>query len=138
MALNKIYQYTEKDVRERVVPSGTKAGTPLLINSRPAVALTSRGDATTTQAVAGNYLTSVTYKVGGASNAADSASVAYDGTYEFPVATATTSTANDVEVFITAGGTLTLVSTSNTHYGWTDYPVGYRKTAGRAAVRVGK
>ena len=138
MALNKIYQYTEALVRERPVPANTLAGTPLLINTRPAVTLTARGDATKTTAVAGNYLTSVTYKVGGASNKADSASVAYDGTFEFAVAGATTSTADDVEVFITSGGALTLTVGTNTHYGWTDYPVGYRKTAGRAAVRVGK
>lgn len=139
MALNKIFQSTEKDHRERIVPSGTLPGTPLLINGRPVVALTARGDATRTDTTSlPGGLTSITYKVGGASNLADRASVAYDGTWEFAVTGATTSTLSDVEVFITSGGVLTLTSTSNTHYGWTDYPRDYRKEAGRAPVRIGK
>lgn len=139
MALNKIFQSTEKDHRERIVPVGTLPGTPLIVNSRPAVALTARGDATRTDTAglpAG--LTSITYKVGGASNLPDRASVAFDGTWEFAVTGATTSTTSDTEVFITSGGVLTLTSTGNTHFGWTDYPRDYRKEAGRAAVRIGR
>lgn len=139
MALNKIYQSTEADHRERPVPANTQPGTPLLSGGRPAITLTARGDATrtvTTSLPAG--LTSITYTNGGASNLDDSATLAFDGTWELAVTGATVNTANDVEVFITGGGTVTLTGTGNTHYGWTDYPRDYRKEAGRAAVRIGR
>lgn len=139
MALNKIFQSTEADHRERPVPANTQPGTPLLSSGRPAVTLTARGDATRTSTTdLPGGLTSITYTNGGASNEDDKASVAFDGTWEFAVTGATTGTANDVEVFITSGGTLTLTGTGNTHYGWTDYPRDYRKEAGRAAVRIGR
>ena len=139
MALNKIFASTQELHRARPVPSGTQPGTPLLIGTRPAVTLTARGDATRTQTTglpAG--VTSVTYENGGAGLAADEASVAFDGTWLFPVTGATTSTASEVEVFITSGGALTLTSTNNTHFGWTDYPKDYRKEAGKAPVRIGR
>ena len=136
MSLNQIYAPTWSKNRARVVPSNTQAGVPLIVNGRPAVTLTARGDATRTDTPTGLAFTSVTYKVGGVGLAPTEATVAFDGTYEFPVATTTTSTADDVEVFINAG-VLTLVSTGGTHYGWTDYPKDFRKEAGRAAVRVG-
>lgn len=139
MALNKIFASNTELHRERPVPANTQPGTPLLIEGRPAVTLTARGDATRTQTEnlpAG--LSSITYANGGASNLPGSASCAFDGTWEFAVTGATTSTASDVEVFITSGGTLTLTTTGNTHFGWTDYPRDYRKVAGRAAVRIGR
>jgi hypothetical protein len=136
MALNQIFAPTWSKNRARDVPVGTQAGTPLIINARPAVTITARGDATKTDTPTGLSFTSITYKNGGVGLAPTEASVAYDGTYEFPVATVTTGTANDVEVFINAGA-LTLVSAGGVHYGWTDYPKDFRKEAGRAAVRVG-
>lgn len=140
MALNKIFASDQRLHRARPVPSGTVAGTPLLIGTRPAVALTDRGDATRTETFTGapGGVTSVTYQSGGAGLAPDQASLAFDGTWEFAVTGATTSTESEVEVFITSGGALTLTSGSNTHYGWTDYPVDYVKEAGRAAVRIGR
>ena len=139
MALNKIFQSTTKEHRERAVPSGTQPGTPLIIGGRPAVTLTARGDATKTETdnLPGG-LTSITYSNGGASNLPGSASVAYDGTWEFAVTGATTSTASDVEVFLINDGTLSLTNSGDdTHFGWTDYPRDYRKEAGRAPVRIG-
>lgn len=136
MGLNQIYAPTWSKNRARQVPSTTQAGVPLIINARPAVTLTARGDATKTDTPTGLQFTSITYKNGGVGLAANEATVAFDGTFEFAVATATTSTADDVEVFLTAGA-LTLVSAGGTHYGWTDYPKDFRKEAGRAAVRVG-
>lgn len=135
MALNKIFASTERLHRERPVPTGTQPGTPLLVNGKPVVTLTARGDATRTETLADG--TVVTYANGGVGNLPGSASVAVDGTWEFAVNGATTGTLSDVEVFITGAGALTLTSSGNTHYGWTDYPRDYTKTAGRAAVRVG-
>jgi hypothetical protein len=137
MALNQIFAPTTGKNRPRVVASGVVSGQPLLSGAEPAVALTDRGDAVKTIAVPGSALTSVTYKSGGASLAANEASLAFDGTFEFAVATAATNTDSGVAVYITSGGTLTLVSTGNTLFGYTDYPKGYRKEAGRAPVRIG-
>lgn len=138
MALNKIFQSTQSKHRARTVPSGTVAGTPLLSGSRPAVALTDRGDATRTQTdnlPAG--LTSISWESGGVGLKDDQATLAFDGTFEFAVTGATTSTGQDVPVYITSAGALTLTATSNTLYGATDYPEGFKKIAGRAPVRIG-
>ena len=148
MALNKIFADTERNRRARKLslitspttpPTTIQPGTPVLVSARPAVALTASGNGTVTTANPVPGITSITFTNGGVSLAADEATFAFDGTFELPVPGATTSTANDVEVFITkATGALTLTSSGATaHYGWTDYPVGYRKAADRAAVRIG-
>lgn len=137
MATNMIYKYDPKKTRERPVPAGTVSGAPLLIETRPAVTLTARGDVTKTIPGIAGGITSITYKIGGAGNEPDSASVAFDGTWEFPVVGATTSTANGVQVYITAANALTLTASGNTAYGFTDYPKSYFKVAGIAAVRIG-
>lgn len=135
MALNKIYAETQSKNRERVVPANTQPGTPLIINDRPAVTLTARGDATKTTVLPGGY--SIVAGNGGVGNLPDSASVAFDGTWEFAVTGATTSTGQDVAVYLTSSGSLTLTEGTNTLYGYTDYPRDYAKVAGRAPVRIG-
>ena len=149
MALNKIFADTERNRRVRKLalitapstpPTTIQPGTPVLVSARPAVALTASGNGvkTTTNPVPG--ITSITFTNGGVSLAADEATFAFDGTFEFPVTGATTSTASDVEVFIvnaTAVLTLTADGANTAHFGWTDYPVSYRKAADRAAVRIG-
>lgn len=135
MAKNMVYRYTGEKTRERVVPSGTVAGAPLLINSRPAVALTSRGDAVKTD---NSGAFSITRPVGGVGNLNDSATVAFDGTWEFTGITGVNaSTGQDVAIYITSGGALTTTATSNTLFGYTDYPRDYAKATGRAPVRIG-
>ena len=137
MALNQIFAPTHGKNRARAVASGVVAGTPLLSGGEPAVALTSRGDATKTDAIPGSGITSVTYKSGGVGLADDEASLAFDGTFEFAVAGVTTGTGSGVAVYITSGGALNLTASGNTLFGYTDYPKGYRKEAGRAPVRIG-
>lgn len=148
MALNKIFASTEAMHRARLVSGITfpasqttiQPGVPVIFGTRPAVSLTADGAATRTKSNPVPGITSVTYKNGGASLADGQASFAYDGTFEFAVTGAVTGTANDVEVFMTkATGALTLTADGNNtiHYGWTDYPVSFRKTAGRAPVRIG-
>lgn len=139
MAVNIVFQSDQTTHRARVVPTGTKSGTPLLIGGRPALAITDRGDATRTQTTglpAG--LTSITYKSGGVGLATDQATVSFRATFEAPVTGATTSTGQDVAVYITSAGALTLTDTGNTLFGYTDYPVDFVKAAGRAAVRIGE
>lgn len=134
MAKNMVYRYTGEKTRERVVPAGTLSGAPLLLNTRPAVAITSRGDAVASQTI-GDI--TVSRPAGGVGNLPDSATVAFDGTWEFPVTGATTTTAQDVAVYITGAGALTLTVGTNTLFGYTDYPRGYFKQAGIAPVRIG-
>ena len=135
MVLNKIFRETPELNRALPVPSGTKQGTPLLVEGVPVVTLTARTGVTATE----TYLdgTSVTYSISGASVPAGQATCAFDGTFEFAVAGATTSTASLVKVYITSGGVLTLTQGTNTLYGVTDYPTNFRKEAVRAPVRIG-
>jgi hypothetical protein len=148
MALNKIFQSTEARHRVRALstvtqptstPTTINPGVPVVFADGPAVSITASGNATATQTTGlPSGLTSITYKTAPVGVASGEAVFAFDGTWEFAVTGATTSTASGVEVFITTGGTLTLTVGTNVHYGWTDYPKDYRKEAGRAPVRVGK
>ena len=149
MATNKIFASTEALHRARPLADITAPSTPpttiqpgvaVLLKGRPAISLTASGNGTVTKANPVPGVTSVTYANGGASLEAGEASFAFDGTWKLAVTGAGTSTANDVEVFITlATGALTLTDAGATevHYGWTDYPIGYRKASGVAAVRIG-
>lgn len=147
MATNRIYDESRRlnrDVPLSLVtapatPTSIQPGVPVLFGERPAVSITASGNATVTVANPAPGLTSLTYGNGGVGNSADpaSATFAFDGTWEFAVTGATTTTASEVEVFITTTGTLTLTEGTNTHYGWTDYPTDYAKAAGRAPVRIG-
>lgn len=137
MALNRIYAGDDRKNRSRTVPADTVAGDPLLVESRPAVALTNRGDEPAeTIAVNG---TPYIIMGGGVGNAPDAASVAYDGTYLFEVTGATAGdSANGTQVYITAGGVLTLTSSGNTAYGKVDRPIGWHNIAGSLPVRIGE
>lgn len=148
MARNMVYKYTERLVRERALstavapaaPTSLQSGVPVLLPDGPAVSLTASGNATKTVSGAGNLpagVTSLTYENGGVGNLAGSASFAFDGTFEFAVTGATTSTADGVPVYITTTGGLTLTEGTNTAFGVTDYPRDYAKVAGRAPVRIG-
>ena len=135
MAVNQIYAPTPSKIRSRAVPSGTLAGVPLLIDTVPAFTLTARADATRTDTLSDG--TAITYKIGGVGSPAGEATVAFDGTFEYAVTGATTSTASGVAVYITSGGALTLTASTNTLFGVTDYPTSYVKEAGRAPVKIG-
>jgi|SRR5665647_917367 len=138
MALNRIFKENERNNRARVVPSGTVSGDSLLLGTRPAVALTDRGDASHTFTDAGTGISITLPWQGGSGLGATEASVAFDGTWEFTVATSTTATAQDALVYIVvADNTLTLVATANTLYGAVDYPQGYHKADGILPVRIG-
>lgn len=135
MATNKVFQENTKNNRVRVVPVGTKSGDFLIVGGRPAVALTDRGDATKTTPISGGA--SLTLPSGGFSLKPNEASLAFDGTWHLPVTGATTTTDNDVPVYANAAGNLQLTA-SGDPVGYTDYPQGFYKQAGFAAVRIGK
>ena len=134
MATNKVFQENTKNNRARVVPVGTKSGDFLIVGGRPAVALTDRGDATKTTPISGGA--SLTLPSGGFSLKPNEASLAFDGTWHLPVTGATTATTNGVPVYFNAGN-LQLTASGNS-VGYTDYPQGFYKQAGFAAVRIGR
>lgn len=137
MALNRIFKENERNNRARVVPAGTVSGDPLLLGTRPAVALTDRGDASKTFTYAGTVISITLPGQGGSGLADDEASVAFDGTWEFAVAGSTTATAQDALVYIDGADALSLTAVANTLYGAVDYPKDYHKAAGRLPVRIG-
>ena len=134
MATNKVFQENTNNNRARVVPVGTKAGDIINVSGRLAVALTDRGDATKTTPISGGA--SLTLPSGGFSLKPNEATLAFDGTWHLPVTGATTTTASGVPVYHNAG-TLQLTPLGNT-VGFTDYPQGFYKQAGFAAVRIGR
>ena len=134
MATNKVFQENTNNNRARVVPVGTKSGDFLIVGGRLAVALTDRGDATKTTPISGGA--SLTLPSGGFSLKPNEASLAFDGTWHLPVIGATTTTGNDVPVYYSAGNLQLTVS--GTPIGYTDYPQGFYKQAGFAAVRIGR
>lgn len=145
MAINKIYAETQENNRPRdlslvTTPSGLttiQPGTPVILGSRPAVSITASGNGTKTDTNIGGNILSVTYGNGGASLADNQATFAFDGTFEFAVDGATATTKDEVAVFITSDGELTLTESGNTRYGITDYPTDYRREAGIAPVKIG-
>ena len=134
MATNKVFPENTKNNRACVAPVGTKSGDFFLVGSRLAVALTDRGDATKTKPISGGA--SLTLPSGGFSLKPNEASVAFDGTWHLPVTGATTTTSNGVPVYLNASNQLQLVMVGNP-VGYTDYPQGFYKQAGFAAVRLG-
>ncbi len=132
MATNKVFQENTKNNRARVVPVGTKSGDFIFTEGRLAVALTDRGDATKTTPISGGA--SLTLPSGGFSLKPNEATLAFDGTWHLPVTGATTTTPSGVPVYHNAG-TLQLTQVGNI-VGYTDYPQGFYKQAGFAAVRI--
>ena len=134
MATNKVFQENTNNNRVRVVPVGTKAGDIINVGGRLAVALTDRGDATKTTPISGGA--SLTLPSGGFSLAPNEATLAFDGTWHLPVIGVTTTTGNGVPVYANAGNLQ--LTASGDPVGYTDYPQGFYKQAGFAAVRIGK
>lgn len=126
------------EVTAPATPTSILPGVPVLFGTVPAVSLTASPNATRTETLPDG--SSITYGIGGVGNKAGHASFAFDGSWEFAVTGATTSTGNEVPVYMTAAGALTLTagsSPANTPFGRTDYPRDYSKTAGRAVVKIG-
>lgn len=144
MALNQVLAGSGLDNRGKVVPEGTEAGDFLLVEGRPAVALTNRGDNGVTLEADGQI---VLISRGGASLADDQATVTFDGVFELPVTGVTTSTASGTKVYYKAATTgdtptpaeLVLTSSGNTLFGSVDWEArqGHVKVAGIALVNVG-
>jgi hypothetical protein len=136
MAINRVFAGNDKNNIVRVVPEGTKSGDFLLVNGRPCVAITDRGNAAREIAL-GEYV--VTYPSGGVGLKDDEASLYTDGTYDLPVTGADDTTGQDVPVYIVDGTlTLTKPETDPVVFGYTNYPAdNYDRKDGIAPVRIG-
>ena len=115
-------------------------GTALINNGRAGVAYTASGGFTASQTLGGMTVSGIA--AGGVGLDALQVSVATDGSYEFPVTGATTSTANGTKVFaVVASGKitgLTLTEGSNALFGFVNNPQDYvASAAGIACVKIG-
>jgi hypothetical protein len=143
MAKNLVYRYTDKLTRVRTLAASVLSGTAVLdpADGRPAVALTNSGDITKTVTTSdiplGGGVSSLTYADGGVGLSGHDTTLAYDGTWDLPVAAAPTTTALGTKVYFTSGNVLSLTATSNTFYGTVDYPTDYTKRVGILPIRVG-
>lgn len=144
MATNMYKKYTESLCREWIVASGTEAG-DVVINAQSGevgVALTSRGDATSTISLPGG-MTLTGFPTGGVGNRPGGAVVATDGSWLLTVATVVNGdtgaggagTDEGTEVYrVTADGTYSLVSTGGVFIGVIDDGV---IVGGVAPVKIG-
>lgn len=131
MATNMFKKYTESLVRKLEVGDDVLGGTPIIINNRPGVTLADSGGSSRTKTtnLPGN-ITSVTYDSQGATFGPGEATVAFDGTWLFPVTGVTdgdtvpdsaAGTDEGTSVYLDPlDGSLTLTSTGNTFYGKID------------------
>lgn len=141
MATNNIFQADDRVTFAYAVPAGTKAGDFVMLpNDTPGVAVTSRGDAETTE-VLGNLGITVTFPSGGQSLASDEATVATTGTWDLPVdgITASAAPAQGDKIYWDAGDKkLTTSASGNSYAGFVNAPAeGYAWRDGIAPVRIG-
>lgn len=139
MALNQVQEYDHNKTRQWVVPAGTLSGAAVIsISNEPGVTLTTRGDAVVTKTLAdGSVITRPNVAPG---VRADSAVVAVDGSWAFPVVGASVTTPKNTLVYavVAAGAvtSLTLTVGTNTKFGVTDSPLG-KALATETTVKIG-
>jgi hypothetical protein len=140
--------FSSTDARREIWPVATEVsvGTALLNGTRAGVAYVNSGGFTRTDTNSANPATISGIPAGGVGLDALQASVATDGTYEFPVTGAVSTpgsqTANGTPVYaVVASGRitgLTLTSTSNTLWGVVNNPQDYAPgVAAVACVKIG-
>lgn len=134
MARNAVFPHTNTEIW----PVGVEvaAGVPLISAAdEPAVTLTASGAHTKSQAL-GPYTVSG-IPDGGVGLDALQVVVATDGTWEFEVAGASSSTLQNALVYITGGGDLTLTASTNDPFGKVNYPQDYAYKTGILPVAIG-
>ena len=123
------------------VTSEVAVGTALLNGIRAGVAYTNSGGFSRVDAISGAPVTFTGIPAGGIGLDALKASVATDGSYEFPVVGAGVATANGVSVYaVVATGKvtgLTLTLGTNTLWGVVNNPTDYVAASGVACVKIG-
>ena len=137
MATNLVYRYTGEKTRVWDLGATFAPGLPVKsASNEPGVTITGTGNFTRSQVGPGPTTISG-IPAGGVGLEGNEATVATDGTWEFPVTGGLTTTPNNTLVYITAGNALTLTAGSNVKYGVVDYPKDYVKVAGTLPVKLG-
>lgn len=135
MALNGVFASDPAKHRVWAVGTDVAPGTPVVsVSNEPGVTLTGSGDYTITQDLGGIQVTYPTYAGG---RAANEATVATDGTWEFAVTGGSSTTPNNTAVFRTSGGSITLTVGTNTPYGVVDYPTDYTVVGNVLPIKIG-
>lgn len=138
MATNVIYQGTREEQRAVPVPTKTPPGKALIVGGRPAVTITGSGDydGNKITLTANGETTVLAGGRGGVGLKDLEATVAFTGTYAFPVTGASAATSPQTTVYITSGGVLTLSASGNTKFGVVEFFRG-EKSETDTAVTIG-
>lgn len=136
MALNGVFASDPAKHRVWAVGNDVAPGTAVIsVSGEPGVTLTGSGDYQITQDLGGITVTYPTYAGG---RAANEATVATDGTWEFAVTGGSSTTPNNTAVFRTSGtGQITLTSTGNAAFGVVDYPTDYTVVGNLLPIKIG-
>ena len=137
MALNLVYRNT--DSRNRVEDLGKTLAPGLPVVSKaglPATTVTGSADYVKTDTAFGMTLSGI--PAGGVGLKGREVTLAFDGTWEYPVTGGTAATAQGVKVYvIAASNTLTTTAGSNVGFGYIDWSPDYDRTRGVLPVRIG-
>lgn len=121
--------------RRRVpVPAGTKAGMPLHVSGKPAVAVTDRGDVEKTRTRPDGA--TVKREMAYVGSKSDEAVVTFTGTFALDVTGASKSTQPGTIVYITNSNQLSTTASGNKHFGVVEFFRGETSTTD-TAVRIG-
>jgi len=136
MATNLVYRNTDSQNRVEDLGATIAPGTPVISKSGlPAVAVTGSADYVTSETVFGYTVSGI--PAGGVGLKAQEVTLAFDGTWEFPVTGGSASTAQGTKVYRTSAGALSTTEGSNTLFGYVDWPPSYDRTRGVVPVRIG-
>lgn len=133
--------FSSTDAQREIWPVATEVvvGTALINNDRPGVAYVNSGGVTISTTVGAVTMSGI--PAGGVGLDALEASVAVDGSYEFPVTGASASTANGTKVYaVVASGRiteLTLTASGNKLFGTVNNPQDYVAVGTSVCVKIG-
>lgn len=141
MATNLVFKNDNKQNRVVTLAATYGPGVPVIANGSPAVTVTGSGDYTKSEVIPGvGTLSGVA--AGGVGLAGKEVSVAFSGTWEFPVADITgiasvAAAVNGETVYITSANALTTTAGTNLKFGTVDFPKEYDKTRGLVPIKIG-
>lgn len=142
MATNMVYRNTDSQNRVETLSATYAPGVPVLsLAGLPAVTVTGSGDYTKSEVITGvGTLSGVA--AGGVGLVGKQVTLAFDGTWEFAAGawvsdTLPSNPAQGAKIYITSGGDLTTTESTNTLFGYVDFPPDYDKTRGFVPVRIG-
>lgn len=144
MATNLVYRNTDSQNRVEVLAATYQSGQPVLsLAGFPAVTVTASGDATVSDATSFPPYTISGIPNGGVGLEGKEVTLAFDGTWEFLASEFANTAPNPAtavqgtDVYITTGGDLTTTVSTNTLFGYMDFPPDYDRTRGMIPVRIG-